>query len=42
MGTIILFVAGDVYDYKNRQAITAAGAGCKAVLDVINYLESKN
>jgi len=42
MGTIILFIAGDIYDYKYSQAITAAGGGCKAVLDVINYIESKN
>jgi thioredoxin reductase (NADPH) len=35
-----IFVAGDVYDYTYRQAITAAGSGCKAAIDVIHYLES--
>lgn len=36
-----IFVAGDVYDYTYRQAVTAAGSGCKAIIDVIKYLESK-
>lgn len=35
-----IFVAGDVADHKYRQAVTAAGAGCKAVFDVEEYLEN--
>jgi len=34
-----VFVAGEAFDYKYRQAITAAGDGCKAALDAIRYID---
>lgn len=36
-----IFIAGDVEDTMYRQAITAAGDGCRAAMDCEKWLESK-
>ena len=36
-----IFVSGDVHDFTYKQAVTAAGYGCQAAMEVLKYLQEK-